>query len=63
MENVQAFINKERWKMKKQRLHKLIKKANTEEKIMMAQQWLNANIKDNNLYRELMVLLSQNETK
>lgn len=49
--------------MKKQRLHKLIKKANTEEKIMMAQQWLNANIKDNNLYRELMVLLSQNETK
>lgn len=49
--------------MKKNRLHRLMKKADTEEKIMMAQQWLNANIKDNNLYCELMVVLSQNETK
>ena len=49
--------------MKKQRLHKLIQKANTEEMIILAQQWINANIKDDDLYCELMVLLSQNEAR
>lgn len=49
--------------MKKQRLHKLMMKANTEELIMIAQQWIDANVKDDELYCELMVLLSQNETK
>ena len=49
--------------MRKNRLHKLMMKADTEEKIILASQWINSNVTDNKLYGELMVLLSQNEAK
>ena len=49
--------------MRKNRLHKWMKKAVTEEMIILAQNWISANVKDDNLYCELMVLLSQNETR
>lgn len=49
--------------MRKNRLHKLMKKAVTEEMIILAQNWISSNVKDDNLYRELMVVLSQNEAR